>query len=189
MPLPPSAEREALHTRTIEMRGYRRADGLFEVEGVLRDVKTHALPLDPPGDPVPPGEAIHDISVRLTFDDDLVVRDAVAAFDAQPYGDCLGAAPKIGALRGAAMKAGWRKEVQARLGHELGCTHIREMLPAMATVAFQTITALRKGRRDEVDAAGRPRRIDSCHGYGSGSEVVLLRWPQWHGSQRTPHQK
>ena len=35
------------------MHGYRRRDGLYDVEGRLRDVKTRDLPLKPPGVPVP----------------------------------------------------------------------------------------------------------------------------------------
>ena len=32
--------REELHFRRIDMRGYRRSDGLFEVEGRVTDRKT-----------------------------------------------------------------------------------------------------------------------------------------------------
>ena len=35
MPLPESALREQLHTRRIECRGYRREDGLWDIEGTL----------------------------------------------------------------------------------------------------------------------------------------------------------
>ena len=33
MPLPDSGPREAMHHRAIDMQGYRRADGWFEIEG------------------------------------------------------------------------------------------------------------------------------------------------------------
>lgn len=182
MPLPPPTEERTLeHTRTIEMRGYLRRDGLYEVEGVLRDVKTRDLPLEPPGAFVACGDAIHDISVRLTFDPDLKVLDAIAVFDARPYGSCESAKVDIHALNGAVMAAGWRKEIQARLGHARGCTHIREMLPPMATTAFQTVHGVTRQTDQSVDAKGRPKRIDSCAGYASGGEVVMVRWPGWHG--------
>ena len=32
MPLSPPVEREALHRRAIELNGYRRTDGLFDIE-------------------------------------------------------------------------------------------------------------------------------------------------------------
>ena len=31
MPLKPSSERELLHTRSISIQGYRRADGLYDM--------------------------------------------------------------------------------------------------------------------------------------------------------------
>ncbi len=180
MPLPDPVERDALHARDIEMRGFRRRDGLWEVEGRLRDVKTRDLPLRPPGATVPAGDSVHDIRVRLTFDEHMVVHDALASFDARPYATCEGAAPNLQALRGARMSAGWRKEIQARLGHERGCTHIREMLPALATVAYQTLGGQLARRLDESVDGAPPKRLDSCYAYGRGREVVKLRWPQWY---------
>jgi hypothetical protein len=43
MPLSTSADREPLHTRSITCRGYRRADGLWDIEGHLRDVKDYSF--------------------------------------------------------------------------------------------------------------------------------------------------
>ena len=43
MPLPPSADREEVHLRAIEMRGYRRADGDYEIEGRVTDTKTRDI--------------------------------------------------------------------------------------------------------------------------------------------------
>ena len=40
MPLTPPAARETLHTRRIEINGYRRADGLFDIEAHLTDRKS-----------------------------------------------------------------------------------------------------------------------------------------------------
>ncbi|MBO6784243.1 MAG: DUF2889 domain-containing protein, partial [Alphaproteobacteria bacterium] len=43
MPLSPPAEREHIHTRTVECAGYRRTDGLWDIEGHLTDVKTYTF--------------------------------------------------------------------------------------------------------------------------------------------------
>ena len=40
MPLPPSGPREEMHARNIDIRGYKRPDGLYDVEGHLTDIKT-----------------------------------------------------------------------------------------------------------------------------------------------------
>ena len=43
MPLSPAVQREAIHQRDIECHGYRRADGLWDVEGRMVDTKTYAF--------------------------------------------------------------------------------------------------------------------------------------------------
>src|SRR6185312_16171165 len=41
MPLSPPPERELLHSRDIVLRGYRRSDGLYDIEAHLTDTKTY----------------------------------------------------------------------------------------------------------------------------------------------------
>ena len=50
MPLPPPAPRAPQHTRTTVFNGYRRDDGLWDIEGELRDTKS--VPFEIPGDGV-----------------------------------------------------------------------------------------------------------------------------------------
>ena len=45
MPLPPSVAREELHLRRIELRGYRRVDGLYDVEARMVDTKSEPITL------------------------------------------------------------------------------------------------------------------------------------------------
>lgn len=57
MPLSPPAAREHIHTRRVECQGFRRADGLWDIEGHLTDVKTYSFHNDDrgtmePGDPI-----------------------------------------------------------------------------------------------------------------------------------------
>ena len=42
--LPDPAPREPVHARDIRLRGYRRDDGLLDIEGVIRDEKTYDFP-------------------------------------------------------------------------------------------------------------------------------------------------
>lgn len=176
MPLPPPVDREQLHVRTIDLRGYRRSDGLFDIEGHITDVKTH--PLQPPGrdTPMPPGVPIHNMSVRLVVDDTLLISEVVAAIDAGPYGDCPSATASLATLRGARIGPGWTSRVKALLGPQ-SCTHLVELLIPMATAAYQTLAPVRFTRADPVDAAGRSRKIDSCYAYSSDRALVRMRWP------------
>ena len=50
----------------------------------------------------------------------------------------------------------------------------------MATAAYQTLAEVRFARGDQVDAAGKPVRIDSCYAYSDARELVRRRWPAFH---------
>lgn len=176
MPLPPSAPREALHLRRIELHGYRRVDGLYDIEAHMLDTKTEAITVGG-GRVVAPGKPIHDMAVRLVVDADLNVVDIVACTDAAPHGICQGATLSLQRMKGVRIGPGWSKAIRERLAGRKGCTHLTELLKPLATVAFQTLWKARENQPDAVDAAGKPRKIDSCHAYASDREVVQLRWP------------
>ncbi|MFO1284504.1 MAG: DUF2889 domain-containing protein [Burkholderiales bacterium] len=179
MPLPPSPRRTEVHLRSIEMRGYRRDDGLYEIDG--RVVDTRSAPITLIGGEVrDAGDAIHDMSVRLVVDDDLVVRDVRAVSDATPFPVCAEAANAMRAIVGERIKAGWSLMVKAKLGGVRGCTHLMELLIPLATAAYQTLTTVRLARPDVLDARGRPVKIDSCYAYAAHRDIVKIRWPAHH---------
>jgi hypothetical protein len=179
MPLPPSAPRDELHLRRIELRGYRRHDGLYDIEARMADTKEHELTL-PEGRIVPPGEPLHDMSIRLVVDEDLNVIDIVASTDASPFGVCREATGTLQSMKGLRIAAGWSTAVRERLAGRSGCTHLTELLAPLATVAFQTLSQVRQARPTPVDATGKPRKIDSCYAYASNREVVERRWPMYY---------
>jgi hypothetical protein len=45
MPLEPKVARAPLHRRAIEIQGYKREDGLYDIEGHLVDTKPHDFKL------------------------------------------------------------------------------------------------------------------------------------------------
>ena len=44
MPLSPSVERDHLHLRQVECRGFSRKDGLWDIEGHMTDKKSYGFP-------------------------------------------------------------------------------------------------------------------------------------------------
>lgn len=182
MPLSPSADRELLHNRDIELRGYHRADGLFDIEAHLTDTKTYPFENRDRGT-VHPGEALHGMWVRMTVGEDMVIRACEAVSDFTPYAICPQATPNFATLAGVSIGPGFNRAVKERVGGVLGCTHLREVLAQMATVAFQTIGPVRwrKAREAREAAIARgetppPSRravpIGSCHAYAPDSPVV-----------------
>lgn len=172
--------REELHLRRIDFRGFRRSDGLLEVEARLTDRKTHDFQPFSGGRYVAAGDTIHDHGLRVAFGEDMVIREVATAIRAYPYRECPGGGDTLQAMVGVRIGPGWSGEVRKRLPAGDTCTHLKEMLIPLASAAFQTVYSVRMGHSDDSDASGRPRKIDSCYAYGAGRELVALQWPAYH---------
>jgi DUF2889 family protein len=171
--------RETLHARSITITGYRRSDGLFEVEGRLLDTK----PVDfrPPSDErvVKAGEAIHHMGVRIVYDDDMTVHDVIAVADAVPYGDCHGGPATLKSLIGLRMSSGWSSEVKRRLSGAASCVHLAGLMVPMAATAFQSMTVHRLWQAEQAGKVSAPK-MDSCLAYSRHGELVRRRWPAFY---------
>jgi hypothetical protein len=195
MPLTTPIAREKLHTRAIEICGYHRADGLYDIEAHLVDTKSYGFANKDRGF-IAAGEALHGMWLRLTVDESMEIVACEAVTDDGPYTACPAAAPNFAALTGLRIKAGFLREAQHRVGGIHGCTHLRELLQQMATTAFQTINPYRVWREaqargeasipgtDTLDErishkilGGNAAIVNSCLAYASDGEVVRRRWP------------
>jgi hypothetical protein len=185
MPLSPPAAREEWHARNITLRGYRREDGLFDVEGHLTDSKNYELTIEERG-LLSPGEPIHDMWMRITLNEDMIIVGCEAVTDKGPFRICPDAAPNFAALVGLSVKSGFLKAAAERIGGVHGCTHLREMLQQMGTVAYQTLYSVRVARAQQPTTR-RPALIDSCYAYAADGEQVRRRWPEFFtGGAATP---
>lgn len=170
--------REELHHRDVDMRFYRRSDGLFEVEGRLVDTKTHPFRRLLAEEDAPPGHHLHDIVVRLVLDAELLVHAADARMSASPFHICPGAAAALQALVGLSIGAGWNKRVRELLGGVASCTHIVELLGPMATTVLQGMAPLRIVSTDDPENDAQRRfRVDSCYAFAAEREVVVRLLP------------
>lgn len=172
--------REELHRRSIDLRGFRRSDGLFEVEARLTDRKTHDFAPLSGGRHVAAGDTIHDHGLRVVFGADIVIREISTDMRASPYRECLGGGDTLQAMVGVRIGPGWNGELRKRLPAGDTCTHLKEMMIPLASAAFQLIYSVRTSNVIEVNAEGRPRKIDSCYAYGASRELVALQWPAFH---------
>lgn len=185
MPLSSPSPRKLSHLRDISLRGYVREDGQVDIEAHLTDTKTYGFPSEHRGD-VLPGDPIHGMWVRMTVDMDMKITACEAVSDYTPFAICTGATPNFANLAGLTVGAGFNRAVNERVGGVLGCTHLREVLAQMATVAFQTVWPMRKAKQDAqraAEAAGappeRPALLGTCHAYAPDSPVVRQKWPEW----------
>jgi hypothetical protein len=83
MPLPaPTVARSLTHTRRLRFEAYRRADGLWDIEAHLTDVKPFDYRLS--SGVRPAGAPVHDMWIRLTITRGLEIVDALAVTEAMP---------------------------------------------------------------------------------------------------------
>jgi len=178
MPLSLPAARREIHQRVIEMKAYQREDGLYDIEAHLVDTKPFAFLRISHPDPLAPGEPLHDLWVRVTVDQDYIVRAIEASSDATPYPLCKEAESTLSVLVGERIASGWSSKVKEKLRGAASCTHLMEMLIPMATTAFQGMTGMRREGQTSVDVSKHPVRLDSCYTYAKHRSVVKRYWPQ-----------
>jgi hypothetical protein len=180
MPLPVTdIERELVHTRRVRYEGYKRADGLWDIEAHITDVKNHDFRLKTGVRRA--GLPVHDMTVRVTIDRKFNVVDAVAVTDAVPYPDgCEHAAPEYGKLVGLNLLKKFREGLKQRLGGVQGCTHITEMLAALPTAAIQTFAG--EMREDRMDGR-KPFQLDHCLAMDTSGETVKRWYPEWYAKK------
>lgn len=190
MPLTEPVPRELLHLRDIELRGYRRADGLFDIEATLQDTKSYAFGNAERGQ-IDPGVPLHRMLARMTLTEDMEITAFEAVTEFGPYAICPSAAPNFARLAGLKVGRGFLKAANERIGGVHGCTHLRELLGQMGTVAFQTLYAVRLKREaapNAVDTAQQPAAepvrkpmlLGTCKAYAPDSPVVARQWPQFY---------
>jgi hypothetical protein len=191
MPLPPPAPRQSAHERRYTYCGYHREDGLWDIEGQLRDTKPfdHRV-----RDEVRlAGTPMHDMHVRVTIDDAMTVVDIHAALLSTPFAECPRAEAPVRQLIGASLGRGWRRALDDALGSTRGCTHLRELLFGTATAAFQTLGAykdhLRQQRGEPEPVWSRPPFfMGHCMSWDFDGPVVARVAPQfigWHRRQES----
>lgn len=186
MPLSKPVTRKPLHTRSIKCDGYEREDGLWDIEARMEDIKHYAFENKFRGK-VEAGVPLHEMYIRMTLNDDLEVQDIEAQMDHVPFSGCSTIAVDYRKLIGVKIGVGWRRAIKQRLGGTLGCTHLTELLPTMATVAIQTMMpVIIKRRRAAAEAEGitakkgRPPMLDSCHSWASNSSNVKEFAPDYY---------
>lgn len=178
MGLSSPASRESLHTRSIQCHAFRREDGLWDIEGHLEDIKYYEVSF-PDRAVVHPEEPIHEMKLRITVDDDLLIHDAEAVMLHSPHNICPNITASYKKLIGLSIKSGWNHEVRNILGGVLGCTHLVDLLAPIATTAFQAIYPLTT--RNKISSGDvRPPLLNNCHALSESSPVVKQSWPAYY---------
>ena len=190
MPLPPPANRVQQHTRRVICEGYKREDGLWDIEGHLLDTKNFAIELKDRDDGIlPAGEPVHNMSIRLTIDLDLNILDVAASMDATPFRGCPSITGAYKQLIGTQIKPGFTKLTRDMFSGVHGCTHLLELLGPVATTAFQATHHEREALEGWSDGDQKPPMLDTCHTMDSKGAVVQTYWPHFYQPQEESNQR
>ena len=186
------APRTHVHTRSVEYRGYRRDDGLWDIEAQMTDVKTYTHKTPDRG-VLPAGEPVHGMTIRVTVDDAMKISDIAVRMAAAPFPECQQAKPPMQRLIGHTLGRGWRKTIEGALGGIQGCAHLRELLFNMATAAYQTIPHYRNHLRREAGLPEPvlkrpPPHVGQCLAWDFDGPVVKRHRPEFFG-WRPPHKE
>ncbi|WP_308217597.1 DUF2889 domain-containing protein [Paenalcaligenes niemegkensis] len=182
MPLPPpTVSREPLHTRTIRAQAFARVDGQWDIEAELIDIKAYDFP-HAKGGVHKAGTPVHHMLLRITINDELTITDAVAVYDAAPYGQlCVSISDAYQQLIGLNLVKGFRRAVRERFSKTAGCTHMTELTDVLPTVAIQSMAnRVHSTNPPTGDEPVKPFHIDGCHAMHSSGEVVKVKYPRWY---------
>jgi Protein of unknown function (DUF2889) len=175
--------RRLMHRRSIECTGYLRNDGLWEVEARLVDTKPFAQRDHFRGE-LQPGDPVHDIGLRLAFDDALTIREAETTMRATPFPTCVDVEPILQRLVGERIGPGWRDLVRRKIGRLETCTHLSELLGPAVTTLYQTMSYGktpdgRSSLEDQRGARKPPFFLGGCHSWRTDGPVVAELFPQF----------
>lgn len=182
MPLPNPVERKKLHDRKVHCEGYKRADGLWDIEAHLVDIRTFdcSYDADHRGGVIKAGEPVHDMFLRTTIDLNFEIQDAVAVSDDTPFKVCSQATVAMQQLIGLRIGTGWIRAARKRIGPSISCTHLMDLLGPLAATAYQTLYAELEEKARKQPKRDKPGIIDTCLALAADGDVVMKRWPQFH---------
>jgi hypothetical protein len=191
MGLPEAAAREKKHHRKIDCEGFLRDDGLWDIDVHMVDTRTYDCGYDTlhRGGVIEAGEPVHDMWLRFTIDLDFLIHDVHAASEQTPFSICPRAAEAMHALIGLRIGYGWMRRVRERIGADISCTHLMDLLGQLAATSYQTLHAALEEREAKHESRTKPPIIDTCLALSSNGEVVKSRWPEFYTPPSTEEEQ
>ncbi len=171
-------QRQLSHKRSIDICSFRRSDGLYDIEAHLVDVK--GIPLSTPDRlHIAVGEELHNLTLCLTINSSMTISAVRASMEKTPYLSCTDITHAYQGLVGITIGAGWSRHIKTLFAGVKGCTHLRELLGPLATVAYQTVVDEECRTKDYRESAETfAAMVGSCHGLDPKGENVPRLWPE-----------
>jgi len=141
-----------LHTRKIEVSTHEYDGQRIIVEGFLKDERfqdSHMLN----GETFPDG-VIHHMMIRLLVNcSSLLIEDVDVDLLSVPRDECRETINCLAPVKGLTITKGFTSKVKKLVGGKKGCTHLVELLLAMAPAAIQGFAAYQSQKPSPPDPA------------------------------------
>jgi len=171
------AKKEKLHTRSIEISTYEYDEQRLVVEGFLKDDRFHTSRIIT-AETFPAG-VIHHMDIRLLIDcSNMVIEDIEAELLSVPREICRETLDCLAPIKGLVITKGFTAKVKKLVGGNKGCTHLVELLLAMAPAAIQGYASFQSKRPQDYD----PQRskiilqflVNTCRVWREGGSLVEI---------------
>ncbi len=159
-------DKSRIHTRDIRLSTYPYSESRVIVHGILKD-KRYMRIFDVTGAVLEPG-VIHHIDVKMMIKaNPLTIEDIQAIMHHVPLSQCHSTLDNIEKLKGLEIKSGFSLIVRRVIGGKTGCTHLCNLVIAMAQeIVHGWLTWKRKELspvpKDIDSFAEKDFLIDSC---------------------------
>jgi hypothetical protein len=168
-----------LHTRNIEVTTYDYDGQKIIVEGFLKDDRFQESRVIT-GETFPSG-VIHHMTIRLLINcSNLLIEDIDVELLSVPREFCRETLECLAPIKGLTITKGFTAKVKKLAGGNKGCTHLVELLLAMAPAAIQGYASY-QSKKPEVFDPDRAKAIlqflvNTCHAWREdGSLVEMLK--------------
>jgi hypothetical protein len=168
---------EKLHSRKIEVTTYDYDEQRMIVEGSLKDDRfqeSHAIT----GEKFPSG-VIHHMAIRLLINcSNFLIEDVDVDLISVPRGECRETIGCLAPIKGLTITKGFTAKVKKLAGGKRGCTHLVELILAMAPAAIQGY-ATYQSRKQAVFDPDRAKMIlqflvNTCHAWREDGPFVEM---------------
>ena len=168
---------EKLHSRKIEVTTYNYDEQRMIVEGSLKDDRfqeSHAIT----GEKFPSG-VIHHMAIRLLVNcSTLLIEDIDVDLISIPREACRETIGCLAPIKGLTITKGFTAKVKKLAGGKRGCTHLVELILAMAPAAIQGY-ATYQSRKQAVFDPDRAKMIlqflvNTCHAWREDGPFVEM---------------
>ena len=168
---------EKLHTRNIKVTTYDYEGQRIIVEGVLKDDRFQDSQMVT-GETFP-GGVIHHMVIRLLVNcSNLLIEDVDVELISVPRSVCRETIDCLARIKGLTITKGFTLKIKNIAGGNKGCTHLVELLQAMAPAVFQGFAAhqAQKKKSFNSDQAKLILRflVNTCHAWREGGPFVEM---------------